>query len=163
MHELGLLMLLTASALIGNQYAKSLEMRVKRLVILEKCCTEIETELRFLLPTIPRLLQILASRTTFSSLRFLKTAAEHAEQYPNCWRDALAADKQISSEERAILYALGDVLGTTDLEGQLAVLEQGKARFATIRTDLEQDLHMRTRLVRSLGVFGGLFLVLILI
>lgn len=163
MRYLGMILLLTASVLIGNAVAKSKEIRVKRLYQLERLCSEIATELRFLLPPIQQLIRTIAMRKEFEDMRFLQSAAAETDAFPVSWQSAVRQDRQCTPEEREMLYLLGNSLGTTDLEGQLAVLGQCATRFAILRQDAERNLASHTRLARSLGLFGGLFLVVMLI
>ena len=149
--------------MLGNCAAKRLELRVQRLDLLERFCMAVSAELRYLLPPVGTLLRTLAGRECFAELSFLQDAAEHTEAFPNGWRKAVAADRHLREEERAVLQTVGDTLGQMDAEGQLAALGLCAERLREMRETAARQMQGRGQMYRSMGILGGIFLVILLI
>lgn len=163
MKLMGALMVIWAGALLGCAAAARLDARVRRIRLLRQWLTALTAELRQALPLISDLLKKTAAHPAFGSLIFLQTAAARAEMFPDCWDAALAQDNTLTPAERTVLETVGQTLGSSALEGQLASLALCQERLSALQDDAEQLARSKGRLCRSVGLLGGIFLAILLI
>lgn len=160
---LGGALLLLAGTLLGCAAAGRLDGDAKRIRLLRQLVSAAVTELRGTLPVIPDLLRDLARMPQFLSLTFLQQAAAHAGEFPSCWQRAIAEDPSLSDGERAVLETVGQTLGSTTLEGQTAALSLCGERLAALQAEAESRAKQQGNLLRSMGVLGSMFLVILLL
>lgn len=163
MKLLGVMLVLLAGTMCGCTAAGRLKFRANQCRILRQLVTMMVTELRTALPLIPDLLRSLAALPDFSALQFLQNAAQRAECFPQCWTDALAADNTLSDDARAVLETVGQTLGSTALDGQLAALQLCLERLNALQSEAEHISECRGHLCRSMGVLGALFFSILLL
>lgn len=159
----GGVLLLIAGTLLGCHAAARLDAEARRLRLLRQLLSAAVTELRGTLPVIPELLRSLARMPQFAPLQFLQNAAADAAQFPACWQNAVAADSTLSEDARAVLETVGQTLGSTTLEGQIAALSLCGERLAALQAEAEARAKQQGNLLRSMGVLGSAFLVILLL
>ena len=81
------------------------------------------------------------------------------------WHSCLkkAPPENIRREELDVLEELGDILGSTDVQGQLDSLSLHRSVIVSIAEKAEEERREKGRLYRCLGVTAGLFIAVILI
>ena len=72
-------------------------------------------------------------------------------------------DKSVPDEEKAVLAELVEVLGTTDVQGQVSCIASQLVRMEELRELRRQEYIQKGRLYRSLGVMAGVSVGIILI
>ena len=60
-----------------------------------------------------------------------------------------------NNSDKELLLGFGEKLGKTDLEGQLSHIELYRALFQKQIKEAEDDAQKKSRLYRTLGIFGG--------
>ena len=125
--------------------------------------TDLMNALQYTMAPVSELLRELAGHAAYRELDFLQSAAADAESFPACWHTALHHDKQLTLESAAVLETVGQILGSTALDGQLSALRLCSERLSILQTDAEQTAKAKGALFRSLGLFGGLFCVILLL
>ncbi len=163
MRLIGGMLLLAAGTLLGCSAAHHLDTDVRRIRLLRQLVTAMISELRGTLPLVTQLLQQTAAMPQFAELSFLQYAAQHAAQFPDCWMPAITADPALTPPERAVLETIGQTLGSTTLDGQVAALSLCAERLSLLQSDAEHAAKQKGGLCRSLGVLGSLFLVILLL
>ena len=159
----GAILILTACLFGGCCAADRLKCRAGLIQTLMQLNNALMTELESRLPFIAELLPALAERPAFRCLKFLREAAQHAEQFPESWDKAVRDDKALPEEARAVLTTIGQTLGSTTLEGQLSALRLCEQRLTALYTESAEYARQKGTLCRSLGLLGGMFLVILLI
>ena len=159
----GAMLLLFASVFCGISAAAQLSRKAEQIRLLRLLLTDLMNELRYTLPPVSELLRTLAGQAAYRRLSFLQTAAADADAFPECWQRALEQDSQLSAETAAVLETVGQTLGATALDGQLNSLQLCAERLACLQSDAEQTAKKKGDLYRSLGLFGGLFCVILLL
>lgn len=71
------------------------------------------------------------------------------------WRSAVRKDPAVPRAAREILYSLGEVLGTTDIPGQLSALALHRARLERAAAESRERCARQGKLYRALGLLGG--------
>lgn len=92
------------------------------------------------------------------SLTFLRYLPEQyccGEDFHENWRSALNRQSGIPDEERGILARLGELLGTSDIEGQLSSIAALEDELSLIEAKREENYRRRGKLFRSVGVLAG--------
>lgn len=159
----GMLLIIWAGTLGGCTAARQLDRSVRRIRLLRQLITMMMTELRSNLPLISDLLRKTAAHPAFRQLEFLQIAADHAEDFPQCWPAALSQDTALTPEETAVLETVGQTLGSMALEGQLSALQLCLERLSAMQEDAALHARSKGRLYRSLGLLGAMFLSILLI
>ena len=83
-----------------------------------------------------------------SDAPYLCVEADRDTPFYDRWEEANNSDKEL-------LLGFGEKLGKTDLEGQLSHIELYRALFQKQIKEAEDDAQKKSRLYRTLGIFGG--------
>ena len=159
----GAVLFLAAGMLCGCSAAAKLDKHAASVRLLRQLVQFFISELRSVLPLTSDLLRSAASQQSFSSLQFLHAAAAHADQFPQCWGQALSADRNLHASERTVLETVGQTLGSTTLDGQIAALTLCQERLAILQEEAEQTARQKGNLYRSMGILTAVFIVIILL
>lgn len=157
------MLLLGISLSAGQSAADRLRRRASYLRLLRQWITEISGQLRILLPPTGDLFRMTAENPVYRPLIFLQNAAENVGEFPDCWEPALRSDPMLTPEIHEVLSEIGQTLGSTALDGQLSVLALCTERLADLQRQAEQAALEKCSLYRSMGLFGGLFAVILLL
>ena len=157
MKLLGAGLLLCTGLLAGCAAARRLDQQVQLLRLLRQMLTAMMQTLQATLPLTADLLQMLADTPAFAELRFLQVAAGNPENYPQCWLDAVRHDPAL------VMETVGQTLGSTALDGQLAALQLCLDRLGALQTDAENAAAKHCGLCRSMGILSALFLAILLL
>ena len=79
------------------------------------------------------------------------------------WKNAVLSDRFFDADERDILNDLGDLLGSTDLDGQLRGMDDIRSCIKSISAERIDCYRKKGRLYRSIGVLSGVSLGIIII
>ena len=79
------------------------------------------------------------------------------------WERAVCADRAVPATARESLIRLGKALGTTDCEGQLAVLALTRTQLTQAAADAREVCRTKGKLCRALGLLGGAMAAVMLI
>ena len=163
MKLLGAGLLLCTGLLAGCAAAHRLEQNVRQIRLLRQMLTAMMQELQATLPLTADLLRLLADAPAFCSLSFLRHAADHPDSFPQCWFDAVQNDPALTPDTAAVMETVGQTLGSTALDGQLAALQLCLDRLGALQTDAENAAAKHCGLCRSMGILSALFLAILLL
>lgn len=113
------------------------------------------------------ILREIEQKKTVKDLTFLPVCLsfhQNGMAFPAAWRESLKdpALDVLTEEERQILSDIGDVLGSTGLQGQLDQLHLLQIRLKNQLDAASQHYATSGKLYRSLGLMGGVLLVILL-
>lgn len=163
MKGLGLMLLLGAAVAAGFAASGTLTGRAARIRLERQFLQAMCSTLRSKLPPVSELLCDLAGQAAFEPLGFLQEAAARSAAFPDCWVQAVRHDRALAASEREVLLTAGEILGSMPLAEQLSALSLCSERLAALQADAERCAHEKGGLCRSMGVFGGLFFVILLL
>lgn len=163
MKLLGAGLLLCTGLLAGCAAARRLEQQVQLLRLLRQMLTAMMQTLQATLPLTADLLRMLADTPAFASLGFLQKAAGNPENFPQCWLDAVRHDPALTKDTAAVMETVGQTLGSTALDGQLAALQLCLDRLGALQADAENAAAKHCGLCRSMGILSALFLAILLL
>ncbi len=164
MKLLGCILLLTTSAVCGTLAANRLHAHTRRLQLLIRLVNDMMQRLRYALPTVDSLIAELCAQPCYRTLSVLQAYEQTSPDmaFTDRFSEAVAA-ASYSEEEKSILLQIGTTLGSTDLEGQLSALTLCKTRLESLLLAATERQQTHATLYRSMGLLGGLFLVILMI
>lgn len=118
---------------------------------------EMRIQIRFREPRIYELISQLACNSAFSQLDFLGEIAqklENGQDFHKLWGESVN-EMCLDKEDCAIITALGNGLGTSDSNGQNALLELTKTQLLLRLDNAVEAYSQKGKMYRSLGVLCG--------
>jgi len=79
------------------------------------------------------------------------------------WLKAADSLAELSENERAVVKSVGMALGTSDVAGQIAMLEVNAGLLAGFAVESNEQYLKKGKLYRTCGVLAGLFLAVLII
>lgn len=162
----GILCLVCASAGTGFYRAHRLREDVRSLELLCGWTEDAAACIRHQQMELPELLAFLASHPNYRRFRFPGEVCRELSplQPPGVlWERAVLADSAVPASARSILIGLGNTLGTTDCEGQIAALTLYRHQLTQALAAARETLGTKGKLCRSLGLLGGAMAAVILL
>ncbi|PWL62543.1 MAG: hypothetical protein DBY34_03020 [Oscillospiraceae bacterium] len=133
-----------------------------RVLALESCLSFVQAlceELRYTLARTEDLLLSLGERGRFAKLDFIGNAARLTKEgmdFPTAWHTAVDGSAlPLEPEDRRVLGQVGELLGASSAEGQLAQLAQCQRLLEEQRVQAQEEKTSKGNLFRSLGMLGG--------
>ena len=83
--------------------------------------------------------------------------------FRSLWADAVSSESGIPAEEKKLLIDFGNILGTTDIEGQISSISAQITLMEGLREQRMAEYRQKGRLYRSLGVMAGVMIGIIII
>ena len=93
-----------------------------------------------------------------SDAAYLCVEADRDTPFYDRWEEAVKSIPKVralNNSDKELLLGFGEKLGKTDLEGQLSHIELYRALFQKQIKEAEDDAQKKSRLYRTLGIFGG--------
>lgn len=162
----GIICLFLTCTGIGIHAAGRMRTRYRHTQQLSALLGDFGTYIRYQSTPLEELLHLFAEHPNYTELAFLKNVSRaFCTGIPPriLWQDAIAEDNAVSQEEAAILSGIGNVLGTTDMQGQLAALELYRSRMDALADTMQENCRKKSELYPKLGVLLGTMLALLII
>lgn len=155
--------------LTGFYLSQQVRNRIRELERFNRLFTVMQTQIEYSqLPT-ATLLKTLCLCSEFADFPFILsvyTDFSAGSSLPSAWSQALREYQKhsaLKTEDITLLEEFCSVFGTTDKFGQSANCAYYTSRLAKLTDELRKSEKTATRLYMSLGVFGGLFLTILLL
>lgn len=151
--------------LFGNYYAGRLKKRCTTLQSFISAVVRLQNTIAFTAAPVQELYEELSQESGDAGEFFARLcASKWLQKAPEkAWNKTLLECTALLKEDKEILRQMGQLLGGSDCDSQINQL-------ALCRTQLEQQLDnarsvasSNMKLARGLGVFGGIFVVLVLL
>lgn len=148
------------SILIGINRASKLNLRVNLIEKTKLFIDAVKIEINYTNSSLPLIIENFSSQDTFETLDFLNLCQEKMNQgadFPFAWKNAITQSSQpYIEDEKDKLINLGASLGTSDLNGQLSLLNMYSIYFDEFLTQAKKQKDKYSNMSVSLGVFIGL-------
>lgn len=148
---------------IGYTLSANNKRHLKKVGYAEKMLCDIGLMLEFGALTFGEIVKHLKDTDSAGQLMFLDTD----EQSPDLRADILDRIElnkdKFRPDEKSALRQFFTQLGTTDIEGQLSLVERSKAYFFGQLQKLREESKSKCRLYNSLGALGGAFVAIMLL
>ena len=167
----GAVMILAAGTGLGMSYSMDLKRHLQELRQLKQLLYMLRGEIKYTRTPLPEAFCHISERTAAPFSGFLIAVAEKIEAtdgkpFSKIWKEEaqkVLRKTHLKREEREQLEALGEVLGYLDQEMQLASLELYAEQLEAGILDAKENIRAKQRVYQSLGIAGGVFLVILLL
>lgn len=163
-----LLSILCSSTSIGFLIAKKYVDRLKELNNVLDLVDMIQNRIKFTrLPIKEILIEISQIKKTSISNLFFKIGSNMKNKtLKDAWNNSIEEEKNflnLNKEDLAIINNLGNILGKTDVEGQLSGINLFKTQIKSQIQNAYEEKRKNEKMYRSLGSIVGLVIVILLI
>lgn len=171
MKLLGAILILASATGIGISLSVDVKRYGMELRLLKQMVYMLRGEIKYTKTPLLEAFSSIAVRMPEPFSSFLREVAAEMEMmdgrsFGEIWREQIGrklSDTRLKREDKEQLGALGESLGYLDLEMQLSTiglyLEQLEIRIQ----DAQESVGAKQKLYKSLGVAGGIFLIILLI
>lgn len=108
----------------------------------------------------------LKNSSDLHKLTFLNSLPEgfsEEENFHDLWKKAVSGQENIPEEERMILLNFGEIIGTSDIPGQMTSIEAIGAELSGIESRRRENFIRKSRLYRStctlFGIMAGILII----
>jgi stage III sporulation protein AB len=166
---IGAAIILGSTSIIGFSLSRDCSKRPRILRELQAALQMLENEISYMSNLLSdAFMRIYTSSGTEASILF-KEAAKKLDSMgttaDEAWKSAvndLYSRLALKKEDKAILISFGSMLGNSDLDGQISNIRLTTSQLKLQELKAEEIKKKNERMYRSLGVLGGLALIIIL-
>ena len=136
---------------IGCMYVQRLKLRLDFLREFSVFLSSLSTAVRYRNADIAVLVNSCGELFSFPE-------SDYSRPFSQMWQSSIADFKKrwrLSEADMALLKEFGEGLGTTDIEGQLSHITLYQGLFSKQQSGAEDDIIQKSKLYKSLGLFGG--------
>ncbi len=136
---------------IGCMYVQRLKLRLDFLREFSVFLSSLSTAVRYRNADIAVLVNSCGELFSFPE-------SDYSRPFSQMWQSSIADFKKrwrLSEADMALLKEFGEELGTTDVEGQLSHITLYQGLFSKQQSGAEDDIIQKSKLYKSLGLFGG--------
>lgn len=126
--------------------SENISSHIKQLSTIIKMLEEFKIRIEYQLPTKDELFDYIFKNSSYKS-----------------FKECNLASTRLTSEEKELICSFYSQLGTTDLQGQLSMIEIYKKDFSNQLSKLSDNKDNKCRLLRTGGLLTGIFICLLLI
>lgn len=159
----GIVLILTGTALFGYGTAAIPKKRYKNLLRTENGLKILESEIEYGAGFIDDILTDVSKSIGMEEI-FGATAKIRDKPISKRWHEAVVTDCKklfLSEEDMQILLMLSPELGMTDKKSQVKAVEHIKKLISRQIPDAREEYLTKAKLSKSMGIVGGLFLIVI--
>ena len=168
---IGALLILASAAGIGVSFSNDFKRRCMELRLLKQMIYMLRGEIKYTKTPLPDAFASIAVRMKEPFGSFLEELAKQMENPENgtfgeLWQAQIKAQlsgTHLKREDKEQLGSLGEVLGYLDLEMQLSSIELYLEQLELRIRESQEAARTKQKLYQSLGVAGGIFLVILLV
>lgn len=168
---IGALLILASAAGIGASYSNDLKGRCMELRMLKQMIYMLRGEIKYTKTPLPEAFASMAVRMKEPFGSFLEELAEQManpgnRSFGELWQAQIKASlsgTRLKKEDKEQLGGLGEVLGYLDLEMQLSSIDLYLEQLELRIREAQETARTKQKLYQSLGVAGGIFLVILLV
>ena len=145
----------TAAGVWFSKRLKERERFMSSVILLIK---ELTVQIKYTNTEIGWMLKNASQNEAYQALLFVTACSsigENGDFHP-LWNDGVKKQPYLTPADRELLFALGDRLGETDLDGQLSFLELTCEMLKKQQQEASENYRRKGRMYRSVGVLCGL-------
>ena len=163
-----LISILAGSTSIGFLLSRGYSDRLKELNDLSNLINILKNKIKFTHKPLGEILEEISSirKDTKISQKFSKTGQKlENKKVEEAWNEAISEEKfylNLRSDDIELMRTLGNVLGKTDIEGQMSEISQFSNLLKTQIKNAENEKNKNSKMYKSLGTIIGLAIVIIL-
>lgn len=161
-----LLIIFSLSTIIGITISKMYENRVKELREFKSILNIIKTKIKFTYEPLAEIFKQIAKDSSTNIEKIFGKMVNQIQyrQVRETWENCIQeADISIKQEDKDIIKKLGQLLGQTDVEGQVSEIEVTQNFLDMQITKAEEEKNKNQKMYKTLGIVIGLVFVIILL
>lgn len=144
-----------------------LKMRVQQLENFSAMLNEIEILIKFRALRVYEIINELSSHASFVNFSFLSTLNELMKSddcdIAVCWQKSTDKTVFLTDADRRIFLNVGEQLGSTDIDGQISMLEMNKVLIDRNLTEAKKELNEKGKLLKTVWGLMGIVLGIVII
>ena len=151
---------------IGNIKAEKYIQRLKELVSLKTALNILENKIKFTQTPLEEIFKQIASSSSEKNIVkiFNELSKEQDSNIHKTWEKVISkTETYLNNEDKKILIDMGNILGATDVEGQVSNIKITSTFLDRQIEKAEQEKEKNVKLFRTLGIVSGLTIIIILI
>lgn len=147
-------------AAAGIWFSKRLKERERFISSVILLIKELTVQIKYTNTEIGVMLKAASQNEAYQNLLFVTSCADISENgdFHPLWNDGVKKQPFLTPADRELLFALGDRLGETDLDGQLSFLELTCELLKKQQQEAAENYRQKGRMYRSVGLLCGLAL-----
>ena len=163
-----LITVLTGSTSIGFLLSKSYIDRLNELKSILKKINIIQNKIKFTHKPLAEIFEetYLMDKSSKTSKIFMKSAKKLEEKnVTRAWNEAIEEERfflNLNSEDIGLLKSFGNMLGKTDIDGQMSEINQFTQLLNGQIVSAEEETNKNSKMYKSLGTLIGLAIIIIL-
>lgn len=145
-------------AATGIWFSKRLKERERFMSSVILLINELTVQIKYTNTEIGVMLKTASQNEAYRNLLFIaacENISENGDFHP-LWNDGVKKQPYLTPTDRELLFALGDRLGETDLDGQLSFLELTCEMLKRQQQEASENYRKKGRMYRSVGLLCGL-------
>ena len=157
------------ATLIGNLFSKKYRNRVEELKSFKEAFNILESKIKFTYEPLGDIFEEIYSLFYKNKISYIfkeKKKNMIKSDFKKSWEDAIEANKQnfdLNYEDINTIKKLGNMLGKTDIQGQLSEISLNMNFLDTQIAYAEESRKKNEKMYRTLGTIFGLAIIIILI
>lgn len=157
--------IIISTSYIGYSASDKLKKRSDTIDKIIHMFEEMSVLIRFKALTVYELADELKQNSMFCSLDFLNLLSRSETQsFSYQFSDAVNRSQCcLNEDDKSLLKSFGNSLGNTDVDGQLSSILVFKSNFEEKGRQAKNEYLKKSRLYRSFGILGGMFISIIVI
>lgn len=171
LHLLGSICIIGGSTGLAFRLVQEMRQRMRGMNQMEEILALFQNEIGYSRASLPEACLSIEKRVAEPYRNALQQIRLETEQnsgagFPDIWRDKMGAalrDVPLKKEEKEIFLSFAAGMGYSDSEMQIRVIERQKIQLAGIKERLEKSMESKAKVITSMGILGGLMLVIILL
>lgn len=160
---IGIVLVMLSGANFGAYLSSKVKKHIKTVETVNDMLRETGMMIRFNAITFKELIEHLKCCCAIGKLRFLQVDTEALDIRESIVEGIKNNDDGLSAEEAEKLYSFFLQFGTTDIDGQLSMVEKYQEYYFERMQNLRDESTKKCRLYNSLGALGGAFVAVMLV
>lgn len=161
-----LILIFGLAVYIGNLKAKKYIDRVKELTSIKSALNILENKIKFTQTPLDEIFkQIAKSNSEENIVKIFETMSKiRNENIHKIWKNVINThETNLNNDDKKILLDMGNILGATDVEGQVSNIRITTSFIDKQIQKAEEEKEKNVKLFRTLGIVSGLTIIIILI
>lgn len=160
------ILFICSGSLAGLQRSFELKNIVIRSRQICRLISRISEMIRYSGADVYEIINSCSDNESFSELTFISKLPDRYVlgcDFHILWRSAVSGQAELTTEEVNLLDSVGDLLGTTDIEGQIKGFALLEKEADELYSAVTENYRQKGRFYRSLGALIGVFIGIIIV
>lgn len=161
-----LILLFGGIAYLGRNLSNQYQTRVNNLKEMRGSLNMLQTKIKYTYMPLPDIFEEIANSCSLAVASIFSKAKEKMQRVTagQAWEEAVeeAKDTEFKQEDKNTIKSLAKLLGKTDIDGQISEIKLVQVFLETQIQKAEEECQKNQKLYKTLGVVGGLGMVIIL-